>query len=203
MENGNAAWGRIMQIIKENNIRSANQFAAIVGLKRSENLYQIKKGNHGISKSLAAAINEQYPQYPIGWLVSGENYASHIDAAEVPYYEDSKSLVEQGNVKKQLMLSHELINEAECATLYMEEAMIPKIPSGAYVFLKKTSVFVYGKIYLIQLKDYTFFRIIRRAEDEEKVRLCSARPEEFEDLLINRDEILTLFEVRSVLTRMY
>ncbi|MCD8186815.1 MAG: hypothetical protein LUD68_10375 [Rikenellaceae bacterium] len=43
-----------------------------IGLPRSENLYQIKKGNHGISKQLAETIISKYPDICKPWLLTGE-----------------------------------------------------------------------------------------------------------------------------------
>ena len=202
-ENINPAWGRIMQIIKENDVRNPHKFSKHLGLKRSENLYQIKKGNHGISKSLATTINKMFPQYSVGWLISGENYNINLGVEEVPFYEDTKSLIAQNASNKHIALSQELANEAECATIYVEEAMSPKIPTGSYVLLKKSNTTIYGKIYLVQLEDYSFFRIARKAESDEYIKLCSSRPEEFEDLLIKKDEVLAMYEVRSIITRIY
>ncbi|MCD8186475.1 MAG: hypothetical protein LUD68_08550, partial [Rikenellaceae bacterium] len=47
-------------------------FTLHIGLPRSENLYQIKKGNHGISKTLAETIHRFYPPCSVGWWISGE-----------------------------------------------------------------------------------------------------------------------------------
>ena len=64
-------WRRLERVIKWTGL-SINSFALTIGLKRSENLYQIKKGNNGISRDLAERIHARYPQYSIRWLLSGD-----------------------------------------------------------------------------------------------------------------------------------
>ncbi len=61
-------WQRLEQLIKWTGL-STNAFAMVVGLRRSENLYQIKRGNHGISKVLAAQIAAKYPGVNRAWLL--------------------------------------------------------------------------------------------------------------------------------------
>ncbi|MCC8018825.1 MAG: hypothetical protein LIO85_03515 [Rikenellaceae bacterium] len=47
-------------------------FAQSIGLKRGENLYQIKRGNNGISRQLAERIVEYFPKISKSWLLTGE-----------------------------------------------------------------------------------------------------------------------------------
>ena len=54
---------------------TANAFARHLGLPRGENLYQIKRGNNGISYDLARRIHAQYPNYSLSWLLTGEGEA--------------------------------------------------------------------------------------------------------------------------------
>lgn len=48
-------WQRIDSVIRWANM-TINYFALYIGLPRGENLYQIKKGNNGISRNLADKI---------------------------------------------------------------------------------------------------------------------------------------------------
>lgn len=41
-------------------------------VETSENLYQIKKGNNGISRDLATLITTKYPSVSKAWLLTGE-----------------------------------------------------------------------------------------------------------------------------------
>ena len=54
-------WQRIEAVIKWANM-STNYFARHIGLARGENLYQIKRGNNGISRDVAQRIVAKFPQ---------------------------------------------------------------------------------------------------------------------------------------------
>lgn len=64
-------WQRLEQVISWSG-HSTHAFAKAIGLKRSENLYQIKRGSFGISKELARVITVKYPQINYAWLLTGE-----------------------------------------------------------------------------------------------------------------------------------
>ena len=63
-------WQRLQQIIDDSGL-TINAFARHIGLSRGENLYQIKRGHNGISRDLALRIHTHFPQYGIGWLLTG------------------------------------------------------------------------------------------------------------------------------------
>ena len=67
----NPAWERLSEVIGYSGL-SVNAFAKAIGLKRGENLYQIKKGNNGISPNLAKRINRVLPCFSVAWLLFGE-----------------------------------------------------------------------------------------------------------------------------------
>ncbi len=71
MEKLTADWQRLSKVIEWSGL-NINAFATRLGFKRSENLYQIKKGNHGISKALAGTIVKHFPQINYTWLLTGE-----------------------------------------------------------------------------------------------------------------------------------
>ena len=64
-------WQRIEAVIKWANM-STNYFARYIGLARGENLYQIKRGNNGISLDVADRIVSKFPQVDKLWLLTGE-----------------------------------------------------------------------------------------------------------------------------------
>ncbi len=68
----NPCWQRIEAVLEHSRIHSINAFARHIGINRGENLYQIRRGNNGISKALAKAINDRFPEISLGWLLSGE-----------------------------------------------------------------------------------------------------------------------------------
>lgn len=56
---------------------STNAFARHIGLPRGENLYQIKRGNNGLSIHVADMICEKFPEIDELWLLTGKNCMFH------------------------------------------------------------------------------------------------------------------------------
>lgn len=65
------SWSRLKQTIDWSGL-TINGFAQSIGLKRAENLYQIKKGRNAVSKDLAGLITTKYPDISRAWLITGE-----------------------------------------------------------------------------------------------------------------------------------
>ena len=80
---------RLQCVIERANM-TANAFAKHLGLPRGECLYQIKRGNYGISRRLAARIVEKYPDINELWLLTGEGdmlRGSDCGSIMVPFYD--------------------------------------------------------------------------------------------------------------------
>ena len=70
---------------------TTNAFARHIGLPRAENLYQIKRGNYGISMRLATLIVGKFPEINLMWLLKGEGEMLDEKLARsvvVPYYDE-------------------------------------------------------------------------------------------------------------------
>ena len=65
-------WPRIEMVIRWSGM-STNAFARHIGLPRGENLYQIKRGNNGLSIHVADMICEKFPEIDELWLLTGKN----------------------------------------------------------------------------------------------------------------------------------
>ena len=68
-----------------------NSFAHQIGLARAENLYQIKRGNYGISFRIADMIVERFPEISKPWLLTGEGEMLVADgrgSVVVPFYDE-------------------------------------------------------------------------------------------------------------------
>lgn len=70
----NDCWNRINKIIARSGMNT-NAFAQHIGLPRGENLYQIKRGNNGISRDVADRICKAFPEVNKLWLLTGEGPA--------------------------------------------------------------------------------------------------------------------------------
>lgn len=199
MTNDSAAWGRIMQVIRDNNVRSVHQFARVLGLKRSENLYQIKKGNHGISKNLATTINRIFPAYSVGWLVSGEVYHEKL-GVQLSFYNSYSALLHEEEPDKKLLIDASLVNGAEVATIYTGNALQEKIPIGSFLYLKKTEYVIPGSVYLIETDSFTTLRVIRNNGDS--YRLTTFSSVDDEDFIVEKTQIKSLFNLCAYTVRL-
>lgn len=65
------AAARLETVLRASGLSSLNSLACRLGLKRGENLYQIRRGHHGISEELARRIHSLYPQFSVAWLALG------------------------------------------------------------------------------------------------------------------------------------
>ena len=65
-------WPRIEMVVRWS-CMSVNAFARHIGLPRGENLYQIKRGNNGLSIHVADMICEKFPEIDELWLLTGKN----------------------------------------------------------------------------------------------------------------------------------
>ena len=65
-------WYRIREVMLFCRCPSVNQFAKHIGLKRSEILYRIQRGQNGLSGALANRIIDSVPQISLRWLRFGE-----------------------------------------------------------------------------------------------------------------------------------
>lgn len=194
MGNGNnPAWERIERVLLHSGL-SANALAYHIGLKRSENLYQIKKGNHGISKSLAIRINKCFPEFSVAWLLTGEG--NRKDETGIPFYEDFSIRSPALQPDKLLAISPEFCNGAEYATIYKEYSLHPLVPSGSYVLLKTCpGEIVFGNAYYIETENSRLFRIVRKTKNDNVLKLVALASDQYDDLSIHKTHIRGLYRI--------
>ncbi len=202
-------WHRLEQVIKWTGL-SVNSFALNIGLKRSENLYQIKKGNNGISRDLAELIATKYPSVSKGWLLSGEGtmfieQRGNGSSQGVPYYAmDAVQAVAQESLgEPQYRIDIPPFYGCDLAALTLGGAMQPDIPAGATVLLKKWTVggIVPGEPYLVWTPEFRGIRIIRTTDDDGRVILVPRNTGEFDPMVVEKDKILGLYLVCGIIVK--
>lgn len=203
-------WHRLEQVVKWTGL-SVNSFALNIGLKRSENLYQIKKGNNGISRDLAELITAKYPSISKGWLLTGEG-EMFIDASAgtvtsgVPYYGmDAITAVQLSPSKlpkPNYLINMTPLNDCDLAALTIGTAMQPEIPSGSIILLQEwpSTTVVPGETYLIIARYFKGIRIIRQTEDPTNYLLVPRNVEEFDPITLEKKTIEQLYLIRGVIT---
>lgn len=200
----NMSWERLEKVIRATGY-NVNSFAKHIGLRRSENLYQIKKGNNGVSLDLAKRIHAQFPQYSVGWLVCGENAPSRLipDESKIvrfplyPNYTTVDFPLEQ-EPDDYLIISASLANGADFAVKYSDDILNPYL-RGAYLLMKKHHAgdpILFGNIYMVKLQGLQLIRIVKKYElNPERVSLATLQPSTLGDIDITLDAITDMWHV--------
>lgn len=204
------SWQRLEQVVKWAGI-STNKFALSIGLKRSENLYQIKRGAFGISKELSSLITQKYPQINRAWLLTGDGQmltgaaAAGIDPeTAVPFFNIDATQLQDLDLKStspRFFLSIPSVSKADFAAQCMGNSMVPEIPNGSIVVLKRVDIdtFLPGSSYLIITKDFSTIKVIRTvAGDNTKLLLVPRNTVDFDEVTIDKNKIKKLFAVKAV-----
>lgn len=198
------SWERLEQIIAQLGL-NVNSFAKEIGLKRSERLYQIKKGNYEISKNLSSLITKRFSTVNEGWLLTGqgEMLKSSKESKKIPLYgigiEDLPFDMSTIDPKDQLDIP--VLSGSDFAVVNNGEAMAPEISHGSLVFVKKTDIdaVLFGDIYLIISEKFNVIRVIRE-HDIKTWRLAAKNDKDFDDILLPISSIRTVYKVKGVLS---
>lgn len=185
---------------------STNYFARYIGLARGENLYQIKRGNNGISLDLADRIVVKFPQIDKLWLLTGEGQMfgdERLRGVQIPYYDID---VEQGIAHlEHLESTNDMvvppIGDCDLAMFYSGRAMGEMLPPGTIVLLKKTDTdaIIPGGEYVIVSQKIVTLRIVRASGTDGKVRLVAGDREKYDDIFLNINDISSVYKVKGKL----
>jgi hypothetical protein len=187
-----------------------------IGLKRAENLYQIKKGRNSISKDLAELIAGKYSNISKSWLLTGEGAMFTDDSGDeaglpategkIPFYGSVLTQMQGMDLRHCKTVYYMVIPvfaDCDLAVSWMGDSMGPDIPSGSIVALREVdiqSVFS-GEIYLLVTDHYTTIRRIRATEtDDLLLRLIPANKTEYDETIVKKEMIRRLFLVKGVIS---
>lgn len=217
-------WQRIEQIIKWAGAASVNAFAREIGLNRGENLYQIKRGNNGISKDLAETVTAKYPAISKAWLLTGEGDMLPGKSAklrcDIPFFKtDAVELVSMLNDNKgatvhakplkpgesdkvidpDYYVSFPMMQGCDFAAYNLSEAMSPEISKGAILFFKKVTLdcLTPGNTYLVLSPTFKGIRVVRREPQSDRIRLVPRNTVDFDEVILDMGQIEGLFEVKG------
>ena len=182
-------WQRIEAVIKWANM-STNYFARYIGLARGENLYQIKRGNNGISLDVADRIVSKFPQVDKLWLLTGEGQMfsdEKLRGVQIPFY----------NVDVEQAVAHVAHLEAESSLMVPQAAL----PPGAVVLLKAVDpdAIIPGGEYVIVSRKIVTLRIVRLSDGDDKLRLVAGDKENYDDIILNVSDIKSVYKVKGKL----
>lgn len=110
-------WERIEAVIKMSRM-TTNAFARHIGLARGENLYQIKRGNNGVSLDVADRIVARFPKVSKLWLLTGDGQMISGDAPAGPWSNIGTPNSEAFIGFAAALVLPELVNKSECRDPY-------------------------------------------------------------------------------------
>ena len=196
-------WQRIEKVVRWAGL-SVNAFALHIGLHRGENLYQIKRGNNGISKELAELIVARYPEISRAWLVTGEGemFAGGTAVRSmIPVYDtDVICLAQMERLPQpagQIVLPR--AGAVSFAAPLLNRTMEPDLPNGALLLLAavEPADLLPGYAYLVVTdRMAVVWRVLRAEEDPEQLRLVAANPT-YGEVRIGEYEIRALYRVKG------
>lgn len=198
-------WQRIEAVIKWANM-STNYFARHIGLARGENLYQIKRGNNGISRDVAQRIVAKFPQIDKLWLLTGDGQMfaeQQLRGAQIPFYnidvEHGITNLQQLEPKSEFVVPQ--MGACDLAMIYSGRAMGQIVPPGTVVFLRNMDrdEIIPGGEYVIISRKIVTLRIVRAADDGNRLRLVAGDKENYDDIILNVNDILAVYKVTGKL----
>lgn len=199
-------WQRIEKIVKWVGM-SVNSFAGAIGLNRSENLYQIKRGNNGISKDLADTITLKYPQISKGWLLSGEGemFKPKVgrECGKIPLFEvDAEKYIvspDEYESSKELVLP--MFDGCKFAAMYFGRAMSTVFPVGSILLFQQIDIasVLPGSECLVVGAKMTLLRRFRKAAEAGMIRLEPSDTENFDDVIMDEGQVRAVYQVKGVI----
>lgn len=193
---------------------TTNGFAQYLGLARGENLYQIKRGNNGISRKLAEIIADKFPEINMIWLMTGRGVMLSKDdssSAQIRLYDlDVERAL--GEVNHALEPTSTMLLpvdvDAEFAMSYRSAAMGDKVPAGSIVVLREVdpTQAVAGCEYVVKTAGFTLLRTMRNLNKDAtslEVMRLSAAQSELDDIIVDRKDVIAIYKVVAKLTVTY
>ena len=198
-------WDRLSQVVEESGL-TLHSFAMAIGLLRSETLYQIRRGQIGISNKVADSIIAAYPQYNKAWLLTGfgNKYADPSSAkGHIPFYNCNLSqIINIDHIEPESYIFLPMASSADFAIIYHGEDMMPSIPSGTVLLLSKCDhrAVVYGNEYVVVTEKFVTMRRVRNQQSdtlEPRFRLEADNPERFDSVTVCVADVLAVYAVKA------
>ena len=201
-------WQRLEQIIKWVGM-SVNSFGREIGLARSENLYQIKRGNNGISRDLADMICKRYPQISKAWVLAGEGDMfldpMEISALRLPYFEADveKYVLAPDSYVRAGELRLPMFAGCDFAAVYCGRAMGDEVPTGSVVVMRRVvdmEELVPGSDCLVVCDKRVLFRRLRASDSSEVLRLEAPDTERVDAVEVNKADVREIYRLEGVIS---
>ncbi len=179
-----------------------NRFALFIGLNRAENLYQIKRGNNGISRDLAARITSKFPEISTLWLLTGdgEMLRRTTDCGTTVHFYDCDAETDVARISELAPAGEVILPvsvDCDLAMYCNSRAMAPSTPQGSVVLLKRVGpdAIIPGMEYVIMSQKIVTLRIVRAGDDDSMLRLVASDRKKFDDILLKKSDITDAYRV--------
>lgn len=198
---------RLAVVLRHSQETSLNSLARALRLRRSENLYQIKRGHNSISVPLAKRITDVYPQLNVGWLITGRGEPFCDPSAQTVFPSVRKLPLHEildfqpdgtlREAERMLPFPSDFCPSAELVTVCRDDAMEPRAMPGDYLLLAPSTVetVVFGRLYLVVTASARLCRMVRKSENEGRLRLVSLKPERYDDIVLSKERIRALYRI--------
>jgi len=197
-------WQRIERVVKWSGL-SVNSFARVIGLSRSENLYQIKRGNNGVSRELASMIAARYPAISRAWLLTGEGtmfLGEGEGRGSVPFFrvDVERYVADPTRHEPDGVVAIPTLDGADFGALYLGRAMGEAIPQGSIVVVRCVDMqaLVPGGDYVVVGEGFGMLRRVRRKAGSDELRLMPVDTKNFDEVRVAAADVRALFLVEAV-----
>ncbi len=199
-------WQRLESVIEWANM-TTNYFARYIGLSRGENLYQIKRGNNGISRKIAQLIVDKFPEISMLWLLTGDGQmlmGAENASGSIPFFnvgvEESIRMLSTLDAESQLVLPPMV--DCDMAMNYFGRAMGDLTPTNTVLLLKKIlpEMIIPGDECVIVTKKIVLLRIAKIESSDDRpsrLRLVAINSEIYGDVVVSFDEVEAVYIVKG------
>ncbi|MCC8186736.1 MAG: S24 family peptidase [Bacteroides sp.] len=201
---------RLLHFIKKYLRISVRQFETACGLSNGF----VSKNRTVIRPVNVELISKRFPQINPKWLETGEGemlrkeYNGEVPEKDLPYYDvdvikDFDQIANDSDIDPTYYIHVSAFYNCDCAVPVFGRSMIPDINDGSMVAVKEVSIdsLLPGEAYVVVTKEFRTVKYVRICqEDPSKLRLVPRNLEEFDESLIDRDQIQRLFLIKGVIT---
>ena len=158
------------------------------------------------SRDVAQRIVAKFPQIDKLWLLTGDGQMfaeQQLRGAQIPFYNVDVELgiANLQHLEPESDLVVPQMGACDLAMIYSGRAMGQAIPAGTVVFLKNVErdEIIPGEEYVIISRKIVTLRIVRTAESGKRLRLVAGDKENYDDIMLNVNDIMAVYKVKGKL----
>lgn len=224
LKNNSNIFERMMSFALEEGCKNANDLSKRLGYKSPEKLYRLERdATAKPSADILIDFSKIFENANMNWILTGiepkynseltENINPYeeIEDNRVPYYDvklteiNSLTAMEE---KPDYFVSYKPFNDCTAYLPVYGDSMYPRYAAGDVIAVKKVknkSIILWGEAYVVitneNANEIKAIKIIHEHADEKKVILRSSNPNYKGDIIIQKQDILSLYIIKGKITR--